>query len=74
MNRVLITGGAGFIGSHTADLLIRSGYEVTLYDNLSEKTHLNKKWPSYVNINAKKVLANVLDEKILLNRNEIGPA
>lgn len=37
MNRVLITGGAGFIGSHTADLLLSSGYEVTLYDNLSEK-------------------------------------
>ena len=66
MNRVLIIGGAGFIGSHTADLLLSNGYEVTLYDNLSEKTHLNKKWPNYINRNAKKVLANVLDEKILL--------
>ena len=55
MNRVLITGGAGFIGSHTADLLLRNGYEVTLYDNLSEKTHLNKKWPNYVNRNAKSI-------------------
>jgi UDP-glucose-4-epimerase GalE len=32
---VLITGGAGYIGSHAARALRRSGYEVVLYDNLS---------------------------------------
>ena len=32
---VLVTGGAGYIGSHTARALRRSGYEVVLYDNLS---------------------------------------
>ncbi|WLT31604.1 UDP-glucose 4-epimerase GalE [Geothrix sp. PMB-07] len=35
---VLITGGAGFIGSHTVDLLIREGYAVTVLDSL-EKGH-----------------------------------
>src|SRR5579875_229740 len=33
--RVLITGGAGFIGSHTAKLLARSGFEPVVFDNLS---------------------------------------
>lgn len=33
--RVLITGGAGFIGSHTAKLLARSGYQPVVFDNLS---------------------------------------
>lgn len=32
---ILITGGAGFIGSHTVDLLVNSGHRVTVYDNLS---------------------------------------
>lgn len=33
--RILITGGAGFIGSHTADLLLRQGRQVLVLDNLS---------------------------------------
>ena len=33
-NRVLITGGAGFIGSHVADLFLASGWEVEIIDNL----------------------------------------
>ena len=33
--RVLITGGAGFIGSHLADSLLREGHEVAVIDNLS---------------------------------------
>lgn len=35
MNKVLITGGAGFIGSHTADLLMEQGIAVRVLDNLS---------------------------------------
>ena len=35
MKRVLITGGAGFIGSHTADLLLQQGIAVRVLDNLS---------------------------------------
>jgi len=33
--KVIITGGAGFIGSHLVDSLVGSGYDVTVYDNLS---------------------------------------
>ena len=34
MQRVLVTGGAGFLGSHLCDKLIGSGYEVLCVDNL----------------------------------------
>lgn len=35
MRRVLVTGGAGFIGSHIVDRLIEEGYWVRVVDNLS---------------------------------------
>lgn len=43
--KVVVTGGAGFIGSHIADALIREGYEVHIIDNLSngKKENLNPK-------------------------------
>ena len=35
MEKVLVTGGAGYIGSHVVQMLIERGYEVVVYDNLS---------------------------------------
>jgi dTDP-L-rhamnose 4-epimerase len=47
--RILITGGAGFIGSHLADELLQHGYEVRALDNLSPQVHgPSMKRPSYL--------------------------
>ena len=47
MRRVLVTGGAGFIGSHTVDLLRQKGYEVRVLDSLQERVHPGG-WPDYL--------------------------
>jgi NAD dependent epimerase/dehydratase family len=44
---VLVTGGAGFIGSHIVDALINRGCEVVLLDNLDPAAH--SKRPDYLN-------------------------
>jgi dTDP-L-rhamnose 4-epimerase len=43
--RALVTGGAGLIGSHLSDLLLREGYTVRILDNLEPQTHRNGKPP-----------------------------
>ncbi len=40
MNRILITGGAGFIGSHTASLLLENGYDLIIIDSLINTSKL----------------------------------
>lgn len=42
MNRILITGGAGFVGSHAAEFYARRGVKVIVYDNLSRTSMLGK--------------------------------
>jgi len=44
---VLITGGAGFLGSHTADALSAKGYSIRIVDNLQGEVHAGK-WPRYI--------------------------
>jgi dTDP-L-rhamnose 4-epimerase len=48
MKRALVTGGAGLIGSHLADLLVRKGWTVRVLDNLEPQTHRRGK-PDWIN-------------------------
>jgi dTDP-L-rhamnose 4-epimerase len=57
---VLITGGAGFIGSFLADALIAKGHDVTIFDNLEPQVHLGKV-PDYMNKNATFIKADIRD-------------
>src|SRR5882724_2685017 len=47
MKRALVTGGAGLIGSHLADLLVREGWKVRVLDNLEPQTHRRGK-PAWI--------------------------
>ncbi|MFD2247048.1 NAD-dependent epimerase/dehydratase family protein [Pontibacter ruber] len=58
--KILITGGAGFIGSHLADELLNHGYEVRALDNLSEQVHgKNCVRPEYLNEEVELMIGDV---------------
>lgn len=61
---VLVTGGAGLIGSHLVDLLVERGYSVRLLDNLEPETHGQGK-PSWINAQADFVQGDLRDESVL---------
>jgi dTDP-L-rhamnose 4-epimerase len=63
--RILVTGGAGFIGSHVADRLLTSGYSVRVFDNLSPQVHRNGTRPNYLSPEAELVVGDVRDEDSL---------
>ncbi|MDE2488999.1 MAG: NAD-dependent epimerase/dehydratase family protein [Alphaproteobacteria bacterium] len=65
----LITGGAGFIGSHLADVLLARGFEVTVLDALSPQVHAEAEldadgWPTYLAPNLRRVRGDILDEGV----------
>ena len=45
--KALVTGGAGFIGSHTVDLLLEKGYDIRILDSLQPRVHPRGK-PDYI--------------------------
>jgi len=63
MNKtILITGGAGFIGSHLADELLRRGYRVRALDNLSPQVHgEERRRPRYLDPDVELVEGDVRD-------------
>ena len=61
---VLVTGGAGYIGSHLVDALVAREYRVTVLDNLEPQVHRSGTWPSYANANARYVRGDVRDRAV----------
>ena len=62
MARVLITGGAGFIGSHAADALLAAGYNVRVLDNLTPQVHgPSRRAPDYLDRQAELMIGDVTD-------------
>ncbi|MDH5675446.1 MAG: SDR family NAD(P)-dependent oxidoreductase [Myxococcales bacterium] len=64
--KVLITGGAGFIGSHTADALLAKGYHVRVLDSLEEPVHRGAQLPGYLDSRIEFIHGDVRDEGALL--------
>lgn len=64
--RVLITGGAGFVGSHLADELMQRGYEVRALDNLSEQVHGSTgERPSYLAEDVELQIGDIRDPDVV---------
>jgi dTDP-L-rhamnose 4-epimerase len=63
--RVLLTGGAGFIGSYVADLLLAEGHSPVLYDSLSSQVHPTGERPDYLARDAELVVGDIRDSAAL---------
>jgi dTDP-L-rhamnose 4-epimerase len=66
---ILITGGAGFIGSHLTDAMLARGYRVSVLDNLSPQVHADGEmdadgWPTYLDPRARRIRGDLLDEGV----------
>jgi dTDP-L-rhamnose 4-epimerase len=60
--RALVTGGAGLIGSHITDLLVREGWKVRVLDNLEPQTHRRGK-PAWINEKAEFIEGDLRDRE-----------
>tara|TARA_B100000315_G_C14529521_1_gene565465 strand:- start:326 stop:1447 length:1122 start_codon:yes stop_codon:yes gene_type:complete len=62
--KVLVTGGAGFVGSHTVDALVKLGLDVVILDNLQKPVHLAG-LPAYINKKATFIEGDVRNKQLL---------
>jgi dTDP-L-rhamnose 4-epimerase len=59
--QILITGGAGFIGSHVADMLLARGDRVRVLDVLSPQVHADRQRPEYLSDDVELQVGDVRD-------------
>ena len=64
--RILVTGGAGFIGSHTCDRLLALGHDVVVLDALTAPVHRGG-WPSYLAAEVERYQGDVRNRDLLAN-------
>ena len=64
--RILVTGGAGFIGSHTCDRLVALGHDVVVLDALTAPVHRDRK-PSYLTAGVELFVGDVRNRDLLAN-------
>jgi dTDP-L-rhamnose 4-epimerase len=62
--RALVTGGAGLIGSHVADLLVREGWKVRVLDNLEPQTHRRGR-PAWINPRTEFIQGDMRDRETI---------
>ena len=62
---VLVTGGAGFIGSHLADELLRAGHRVRVLDSLVEQVHGESQRPDYLDEDAELIAGDVRNGEVV---------
>ena len=62
--KILITGGAGFVGSHLADRLIKDGNEITVIDDLSTGRYSNVAHLEG-NVNFRLIIDTVLNQRLM---------
>jgi dTDP-L-rhamnose 4-epimerase len=62
--KILVTGGAGFVGSHTVDALLREGHSVRVFDNLDDQIHRGT-IPTYLSSEVEFVRGDVRDLEAL---------
>ena len=63
--QVLITGGAGFIGSHLVDELLRAGHAVRVLDSLVEQVHGDSQRPEYLAADAELIAGDVRNAEVV---------
>ena len=63
--QILVTGGAGFVGSHLVDALVTAGHQVRILDNLDPQVHPESRPPDYLNASAEFVCGDVRDRDVL---------
>ena len=65
-NKVLITGGAGFVGAHVANELLATGYEVRALDSFHPQVHgREERRPDYLNKEVELVIGDVRDPRAI---------